>query len=69
MKITGMVAKRDGKWMIDGWDGVTYELSGGDIKPRMEGLTVQVVGTIEDAFGLGLFVTTPTVLVQKIRVT
>jgi hypothetical protein len=49
MKLTGKVAFRDlegGVWVLEGDDGRTYELVGGDRKMLRDGVRVQVEGEL-----------------------
>ena len=49
MKLTGKVAFRDlegGVWVLEGDDGRTYELVGGDRKMLRDGVRVQVEGDL-----------------------
>ena len=69
VNVTGKVIKKNEKWFVEGLDGKIYELRGYEMKPRMEGLTVRVVGTLEDTFGLGVLVDDYVLNVQRLRVT
>lgn len=60
--------RKEDKWFIEAQDGKHYQLVDYDMKPRMEGLTVRVVGTIEDTFGLDLLVDDYVLKVQRLRV-
>ena len=49
MKLTGRVAFRDietGVWVLEGDDGTTYELAGGDRKIKKDGQRVEVNGDV-----------------------
>ena len=66
MRITGIVEDRGGTWVVT--DSVTdkrYTLSGVQLPQRCDGLTVQLVGIIEDSFGLGVLHADPVMQVQR----
>jgi hypothetical protein len=49
MKLTGCVVFRDlegGVWMLEGDDGRTYQLAGGDRKIKKDGQRVEVEGDV-----------------------
>lgn len=49
MKLTGTVAFRDiemGVWVLEGDDGRTYQLAGGDRKIKREGQRIEVEGAV-----------------------
>ncbi len=49
MKLTGQVAFRDiefGVWVLQGDDGRTYQLAGGDRKLKKDGQRVEVEGDV-----------------------
>lgn len=51
MKLTGRVAYRDlegGVWVLEGDDGRTYQLAGGDRKIKKDGQRVEVEGQVAD---------------------
>ena len=50
MKLTGKVAFRDvetGVWVLEGDDGRTYELAGGDRKIKKDGQRIEVDGAVD----------------------
>jgi cob(I)alamin adenosyltransferase len=50
MKLSGAVKYRDvetGVWVIEGDDGKTYELAGGDRKIKKDGSRVEVDGDLD----------------------
>ncbi len=49
MKLTGRVVFRDietGVWVLEGGDGRTYQLAGGDRKIKKDGQRVEVEGDV-----------------------
>lgn len=49
MKLTGRVVYRDiegGVWVLEGDDGTTYQLAGGDRKIKKDGQRVEVEGDV-----------------------
>lgn len=51
MKLTGRVVYRDlegGVWVLEGDDGRTYQLAGGDRKIKKDGQRVEVEGKVAD---------------------
>ena len=68
VKVIGKVSKQDEKWFVESLQGKRYELVDYDMKPRMEGLTVRVIGTIEDTFGLDVLVDDYVLKVQRLNV-
>jgi cob(I)alamin adenosyltransferase len=51
MKLSGRVAFRDietGVWVLEGDDGRTYQLSGGDRKIKKDGQRVEVEGKVDN---------------------
>lgn len=51
MKLTGRVVYRDlegGVWVLEGDDGRTYQLAGGDRKIKKDGQRIEVEGQIAD---------------------
>jgi len=58
MKIRGKIAFRDletGIWVLEGDDGRTYELAGGDRKIKRDGQRVEVDGEVKkDAVSIGM---------------
>lgn len=50
MKLKGRIAFRDvetGVWVLEGDDGRTYELAGGDRKIKKDGQRVEVDGVVD----------------------
>ena len=50
MKLTGTVAFRDietGAWVLQGDDGKTYLLAGGDRKIKKDGARIEVEGSVD----------------------
>jgi cob(I)alamin adenosyltransferase len=50
MKLTGRILFRDietGVWVLEGDDGRTYQLAGGDRKIKKEGQRVEVEGKVD----------------------
>ncbi len=50
MKLTGRIAFRDvetGVWVLEGDDGRTYQLAGGDRKIKKDGQRVEVEGKVD----------------------
>ena len=50
MKLKGRVAYRDlegGAWVLEGDDGKTYELAGGDRKIKKDGQRIEVEGNVQ----------------------
>jgi cob(I)alamin adenosyltransferase len=50
MKLTGSIAYRDlesGVWVLEGDDGRTYELAGGDRGIKKQGKRVEVEGDVD----------------------
>ena len=68
MNITGKVSKKNGRWFIQDLEGKEYELRGYDMKPRMDGLTIRVVGNLEDSFGADFFDVPKVLIVQRLNV-
>jgi hypothetical protein len=51
MKLKGKVAYRDietGVWVIEGDDGKTYQLAGGDRKIKKDGSRIEADGDVEN---------------------
>ncbi len=51
MKLTGQIGFRDvdfGVWVLQGDDGVTYEIAGADRHIKKEGRRVEVDGTVDE---------------------
>lgn len=50
MKLTGRIVFRDietGVWVLEGDDGSTYQLAGGDRKIKKDGQRVEVEGQVD----------------------
>ncbi len=50
MKLTGRVVFRDietGVWVLEGDDGRTYQLAGGDRKIKKDGQRIEVEGSVD----------------------
>jgi cob(I)alamin adenosyltransferase len=50
MKLTGRVVYRDlegGVWVLEGDDGRTYQLAGGDRKIKKDGQRVEIQGDVD----------------------
>ena len=58
MKLKGKVAYRDvetGVWVLEGDDGKTYQLAGGDRLIKKDGKRIEVEGDIDrDSLGIGM---------------
>lgn len=58
MKLTGTVAFRDietGIWVLEGDDGKTYQLAGGDRKIKKDGGRIEAEGdVVKDAVTIGM---------------
>ncbi|WP_224249184.1 DUF5818 domain-containing protein [Hyalangium gracile] len=51
MKLSGRIAFRDietGVWVLEGDDGRTYQLAGGDRKIKKDGQRVEVEGNVDN---------------------
>ena len=51
MKLSGRIAFRDvetGVWVLEGDDGRTYQLAGGDRKIKKDGQRVEVEGKVDN---------------------
>lgn len=69
MKLTGKVAYRDvetGVWVLEGDDGKTYLLAGGDRKIKKDGSRIEAEGDLDDA-SLGLAMVGPRFVVKTYR--
>jgi len=69
MKLTGTVSLRDlegGVWVLEGDDGRTYELVGGDGKLRTKGSRIEVEGEI-DSGAASFAMVGPVLRVKKYR--
>jgi hypothetical protein len=69
MTVAGRVEDRNGTWILtDSTTGKRYTLSGETLPKRCDGLSVHVVGIIEDNFGLGVLHDDAVLRVQRWRV-
>jgi hypothetical protein len=69
MKLTGTVALRDvegGVWVLEGDDGRTYEIAGGDQNLRRKGRRIEVEGEVDSA-ALSFAMVGPVLKVKKYR--
>ena len=69
MKLSGKVAFRDvetGVWVLEGDDGRTYQLAGGDRKIKKDGSRIEVDGDVDDQ-ALTAAMTGPVLKVKKYR--
>jgi len=69
MKLKGKVAFRDvetGVWVLEGDDGKTYLLAGGDRKLKKDGARVEAEGRVDDQ-SLTLQMVGPRFVVQTYR--
>ncbi len=69
MTLRGKVQYRDlegGVWVLEGQDGRTYQLAGGDRKLKQDGREVEVEGD-EDAAGFTAGMVGPLLRVRKYR--
>lgn len=69
MKLTGKVAFKDvetGVWVLEGDDGKTYLLAGGDRKIKKDGSRIEAEGDLDDA-SLGLAMVGPRFVVKTYR--
>ncbi|MDY7230698.1 DUF5818 domain-containing protein [Hyalangium rubrum] len=51
MKLTGKVVYRDlegGVWVLEGDDGRTYQLAGGDRKIKQDGQRIEIDGQVDN---------------------
>lgn len=66
MLVSGTVVNNNGTWTItDQVTGKRYTLSGEPLPPRCDGLSMQLVGVIEDSFGLGVLHNDAVLRVQR----
>ena len=66
-KIKGTIAHSDlegGYWTLEGDDGKTYRLEGGDAALHKKGQKVEIEGTVDEG-GFGIGFGTPTLQVKK----
>ncbi|MHB8872332.1 MAG: DUF5818 domain-containing protein [Myxococcaceae bacterium] len=69
MKLSGKVAFRDvetGVWVLEGDDGKTYQLAGGDRKIKKNGSRIEVDGEV-DSQALTAAMVGPVLTVKKYR--
>jgi cob(I)alamin adenosyltransferase len=69
MKLTGRVVYRDlegGVWVLEGDDGRTYQLAGGDRKIKQDGQRVEVQGDV-DTEAMTIFMVGPVLKVDSYR--
>jgi len=69
VKLTGKVAYRDvetGVWVLEGDDGKTYLLAGGDRKLKKDGARVEAEGQVDDQ-SLTLQMVGPRFVVESYR--
>ena len=69
MKLSGKVAFRDvetGVWVLEGDDGRTYQLAGGDRKLKKDGSRIEVDGEV-DKDALTAAMVGPVLTVKKYR--
>lgn len=68
-KIGGRIAFRDietGVWVLEGDDGKTYQLAGGDRGLKKDGQRVEIEGSVENG-GLSLGMTGPILKVKSYK--
>lgn len=71
MKLSGVVAFRDletGIWVLEGDDGKTYLLAGGDRKIKKSGARIEAEGDV-DADSVNLAMVGPRFVVKQYRFT
>ena len=69
MKLTGKIGFKDietGIWVLEGDDGKTYLLAGGDRKIKKDGARVEAEGDV-DSSSLGLAMIGPRFVVKSYR--
>jgi cob(I)alamin adenosyltransferase len=67
VKLSGKVAYKDvetGIWVLEGDDGKTYQLAGGDRKIKKDGARIEVEGDV-DGERVGLAMVGPTLIVKR----
>jgi cob(I)alamin adenosyltransferase len=67
VKLSGKVAYKDietGVWVLEGDDGKTYQLAGGDRKIKKDGARIEVEGDV-DGERVGLAMVGPTLTVKR----
>jgi hypothetical protein len=67
VKLSGKVAYKDvetGVWVLEGDDGKTYQLAGGDRKIKKDGARIEVEGDV-DGERMGLAMVGPTLIVKR----
>jgi hypothetical protein len=65
-KLKGKIVRSDlegGYWTLEGADGTTYKLDGGD--GYKEGQSVEIEGTVDEG-GFGIGFGSPTLVVKKV---
>lgn len=71
MKLTGKIAFRDietGVWVLEGDDGKTYRLAGGDRKIKKDGSRIEAEGDV-DGDSLNVAMVGPTFVVKSYKFT
>ena len=71
MKLTGRVVYRDmegGVWVLEGDDGRTYQLAGGDRKIKKDGQRIEAEGDV-DGDSLGIAMVGPRFVVKSYKFT
>ena len=69
MKLSGQVRFKDvetGVWVLEGDDGKTYLLDGGDRKIKKDGSRIEADGTVDDQ-SLGIAMVGPRFVVKSYR--
>ncbi len=69
MKLTGTVSLRDvegGVWVLEGEDGRTYQIVGGDRQLRQHGRRMEIEGEVDPA-ALSFAMVGPVLKVKKYR--
>jgi cob(I)alamin adenosyltransferase len=69
MKVTGTVVFKDletGVWVLEGDDGKTYELAGGDRKIKKNGQRIEAEGDV-DRGGAGIAMVGPVFAVKRYK--
>ncbi len=69
MKLTGRVAYKDlegGVWVLEGDDGCTYQLAGGDRQIKKDGQRVEIQGDV-DTEAMSIFMVGPVLNVASYR--
>lgn len=69
MTVFGRVEERNGSWILtDSHTQKRYTLSGETLPARCNGLNIQVIGIIEDSFGLGVLHDDAVLRIQRWKV-